>query len=273
MSSRGVPGLEVISGPASGTRLKAREKQLELGREADEDGRLGDDPELSRRHARIWRADDGRLMVEDLGSTNGTFVNGERISGPTGLDTGDTVALGDTALRVLAPVADVYGGVHTVPTDLLSVLVSRAPVRREWVIRAFLTALAIVVAVNFVIRTIAVEYLGVSNDIPSMRPHLLFVISFMPTFGDSLAFWKSFGRPSGDSIVKYLVPAIMATLFFGTLEIILLPSGASVAEYIVTAVVAIVPPSVILPTMVGLRVRAELAAERRLKGAGAGAPA
>lgn len=261
----------MISGPASGTHLKPRQEPFELGREADEDGRLGDDPELSRRHARISRARDGQLLVEDLGSTNGTFVNGERIRGPTAVNTGDTVALGDTTLRVLAPAADVYGGVHTVPTDLLSVLVSRAPVRREWIIRAFLSALAIVLAINFVIRAIAVEYLGVRHDIGPMRPHFLFIISFMPTFGDSVAFWKSFGRPSGDSIAKYLVPAIIATLFFGTLESILLPSDASLGEYLVTAVVAIVPPSVILPTMLGLRVRAGLEAERRLLGAQPGA--
>jgi len=37
------------------------------------------DPEVSRRHASIRRLDDDAVAIEDLGSTNGTFVNGERI--------------------------------------------------------------------------------------------------------------------------------------------------------------------------------------------------
>jgi peptidoglycan hydrolase-like protein with peptidoglycan-binding domain len=266
MSSKGVPGLEVISGPASGTRLKPRQKPLVLGREADDEGRLGDDAEISRRHARISRAEDGQVMVEDLGSTNGTFVNGERISGPTAVKAGDTVALGETTLRVLAPIADVYGGVHTVPTDLLSVLVARAPVRKEWVIKAALTALPIVLAINFVIRTVAVEYLDVRSDLATMKPGVLFLISVMPTLGNGVGFYKNFGRPADHSVAHYLVPTSLISLFWATLEIIALPSDASVTEYVVTIVVATVAPSVVVPTMLALRVRAGLAAERRLRG-------
>ena len=49
-----------------------------IGRAASGEGRLGDDAELSRRHARVARDADGRLTIEDLGSANGTFVNGVR---------------------------------------------------------------------------------------------------------------------------------------------------------------------------------------------------
>lgn len=265
MTSTRNPGLEVVSGPASGARLWPGEDPLEIGRLAGDEGWLGEDPELSRRHARISIFGSGSLLIEDLESRNGTAVNGEQIASPTVLSVGDTVEVGETTLRVVAPSAAVHGGVHTLPTDLLSVLVGRAPVKKEWVIRAGLTALAIVLAVNFVIRTIAVEYLAVRPDVGAMRPPVLFMASFMPTFADSVAFWKSFGRPTDHSIVKYVVPALMATLFFSTLQMISLPSDASVAEYLVGLLVAIVPPSVILPTMVGLRVRAELVAERRLR--------
>ena len=62
------------------------------------------DPEVSRRHAAI-REHDGGVAIEDLGSTNGTFVNGERIEGLHSLSDGDTVRLGSTTWRLRAPAA------------------------------------------------------------------------------------------------------------------------------------------------------------------------
>lgn len=56
-------------------------------------------PEISRRHARILRTAQG-LLIEDLGSTNGTFVNGQRITKPVLLKEGDTVALGTFSYRI-----------------------------------------------------------------------------------------------------------------------------------------------------------------------------
>ncbi len=269
MTSRALPRLEVVAGPARGARLALGEDALEVGRDAGDDGRLGGDRELSRHHARISALEGKRLIVEDLGSTNGTLVNGEPIAGPTVVALGDTIEMGETTLRVVSPAVEAYGGVHTLPTNLLSVLASRAPVRREWVIRAFFTALAMVLAVNFILRTLAVEYLGVRASIPSMHPPLLFVISLMPTLGDSVGFYMSFRRPSSHTTLQYIAPAIGATLFFGTLETLALPADASTVEHIITIVVAVVPPSVILPTMLAVRVRAGLAAQRRLGVAGA----
>ena len=56
-------------------------------------------PDLSRRHA-VIRAVDGRLEIEDLGSPNGTYVNGERIESPTRLAHGDVITLGETTIEV-----------------------------------------------------------------------------------------------------------------------------------------------------------------------------
>ncbi|HEX6985731.1 MAG TPA: FHA domain-containing protein, partial [Planctomycetaceae bacterium] len=53
---------------------------------------------VSRRHARVFR-ESGRLMVEDLGSGNGTFVNGGRVVGPTPLRDGDRLKVGPVLLR------------------------------------------------------------------------------------------------------------------------------------------------------------------------------
>jgi hypothetical protein len=91
--------LEVVAGNAAGTWLDVTDELL-IGRHADPVGRLGDDEEISRYHARV-SLDAGELCtVEDLGSTNGTFVNGSRISVPQTLKQGDTIELGSSTLVV-----------------------------------------------------------------------------------------------------------------------------------------------------------------------------
>jgi len=70
-----------------------------LGREPGASGLLLDDPGISRRHAAV-RERAGSITVEDLGSSNGTFVNGERISGEVELADGDEVQLGATVVSV-----------------------------------------------------------------------------------------------------------------------------------------------------------------------------
>ena len=93
------PELEVVAGSGVGRRIALAGDELLLGRTVDGDGRLGDDAEASRRHARIRRGYDG-LVVEDLGSANGTFVNGERIDDCRALRGGDELRVGQTTLRV-----------------------------------------------------------------------------------------------------------------------------------------------------------------------------
>jgi predicted component of type VI protein secretion system len=70
--------------------------------------RLGD-RNVSRRHARFLRQS-GAVFVEDLGSANGTRVNGERITGKRRLRDGDLVQIGDYDLAVLAEGAPVAPG-------------------------------------------------------------------------------------------------------------------------------------------------------------------
>lgn len=54
---------------------------------------------VSGRHARFALFSD-TLVVEDLGSTNGTLVNGQRITAPTSLEPGSTVSIGDVSLKI-----------------------------------------------------------------------------------------------------------------------------------------------------------------------------
>jgi len=95
--------LRVTEGKARGTSLSV-DVDLLIGRIAPErDGRLGDDPVISRRHARVSRRADGQLTIEDLGSANGTFVNDERLDAPRTLDLGDVIRVGRTLLEVIDP--------------------------------------------------------------------------------------------------------------------------------------------------------------------------
>lgn len=74
--------------------------ELLIGRHADGAGRLAEDEEISRSHARLSLERSGFCAIEDLGSTNGTYVNGLRIKGPQTLSEGDTVEVGGTTLVV-----------------------------------------------------------------------------------------------------------------------------------------------------------------------------
>jgi pSer/pThr/pTyr-binding forkhead associated (FHA) protein len=91
--------LEVISGIAPGNTIVV-EDELVIGRHATGAGRLSEDEEISRQHARISREATGDYAIEDLGSSNGTFVNGLRIQSPRLLALGDSIEAGATTLVV-----------------------------------------------------------------------------------------------------------------------------------------------------------------------------
>jgi FHA domain len=91
--------LKVVAGNATGSSITL-ENELVIGRSTPGLGSLGGDSEISRVHARVYHDPAGQLMVEDLGSTNGTFVNGNRISGAQALRGGDQVRVGQTTMTV-----------------------------------------------------------------------------------------------------------------------------------------------------------------------------
>ena len=90
--------LVVTQGPLAGQRLEL-EGELVIGREGA--AVTIEDSELSRRHAAV-RPVDGGIEIEDLGSLNGTFVNGQRIDAPTRLAGGDSIKLGQSVLELEA---------------------------------------------------------------------------------------------------------------------------------------------------------------------------
>ena len=74
---------------------------MHVGRGAENGIRLEDDDFVSSRHARFEPRPDG-LWVEDVGSTNGTYVNGARVTSARLLHSGDVVRIGQTDLQVAA---------------------------------------------------------------------------------------------------------------------------------------------------------------------------
>lgn len=74
-------------------------EELTVGRANGCQVALTDDSYASQLHARIFRRD-GRLWLEDLGSTNGTYVNAKPVTAPIALRRGDRVQVGRTVLEV-----------------------------------------------------------------------------------------------------------------------------------------------------------------------------
>jgi FHA domain len=96
-----MPALVVRGGPSAGERIEVA-GEVELGRASSP--ALQEDAEISRRHA-VVRSGDAGLEIEDAGSSNGTFVNEERITGARRLAHGDRVRIGQTILEVDAAAA------------------------------------------------------------------------------------------------------------------------------------------------------------------------
>ena len=88
--------LLVRSGPLKGRRLPVKVPVVNIGR-ADFNDVVIADPSVSTSHAKLQRRDDV-WVLSDLGSTNGTFVEGERVSTDTVLVSGTTIKFGEVAV-------------------------------------------------------------------------------------------------------------------------------------------------------------------------------
>ena len=85
--------LVLRAGPTPGKAFPLDKDEMFIGREANNDITIND-PEVSRRHARLY-LQGGNMILEDLGSTNGTSVNGQRLTGPYVLRAGEIITLGE----------------------------------------------------------------------------------------------------------------------------------------------------------------------------------
>src|SRR4051812_25053700 len=90
--------LEIVEGSEAGRQLPL-DSVVDIGREPSLPLHLDTDTQVSRRHARI-SVQNGQVVVEDLGSTNGTYVNDQPIGSPRALTPGDKVRIGLTVLEL-----------------------------------------------------------------------------------------------------------------------------------------------------------------------------
>jgi serine phosphatase RsbU (regulator of sigma subunit) len=90
--------LVFLAGPIAGRRYKLGEGQYVIGRRSDCQIFVPD-MRVSRQHAKLWRCDDG-WRLEDLGSNNGTYVNGNRLQGTTDLKHDDEILIASNKIRV-----------------------------------------------------------------------------------------------------------------------------------------------------------------------------
>ena len=91
--------LVMRTGPNPGKVYELSKTELYLGRDINNDI-IVNDAEISRKHARLLLTAGG-YVLEDLGSTNGTFVNGQRLMGPHVLRPGETIMLGENVSLVM----------------------------------------------------------------------------------------------------------------------------------------------------------------------------
>ncbi|MDX2848982.1 MULTISPECIES: FHA domain-containing protein [Streptomycetaceae] len=97
---RGAPTKLVVSeGSLAGTTVALQGQTITLGRAHDSTIVLDDDY-ASSRHARIYPDRDGNWIVEDLGSTNGTFMDRNRLTTPTPIPLGAPIRIGKTVIEL-----------------------------------------------------------------------------------------------------------------------------------------------------------------------------
>ncbi|MEU1532704.1 FHA domain-containing protein [Streptomyces fagopyri] len=95
--------LHVVAGPDAGGVHLLHGGRIHIGRSAEADVPL-DDPDVSRLHCAVTVSPEGRVTVADLGSTNGTTLNGTRVaSRPVGFPPGALLRVGESALRLAPP--------------------------------------------------------------------------------------------------------------------------------------------------------------------------
>ncbi|TDU89798.1 FHA domain-containing protein [Kribbella voronezhensis] len=96
---KGVPGsVTIADGPQAGVGATLNSEPVVIGRGSDCQIRLDDDYS-STRHARVFQSE-GEWWVEDLGSTNGTYLDGQRVTRPVPAEIGGSIRIGRTTLNI-----------------------------------------------------------------------------------------------------------------------------------------------------------------------------
>lgn len=108
--------LTMRSGPNPGTVYALESDQISIGRDSSNEIPVND-AEVSRRHSRLT-FQGGKYVLEDVGSTNGTFVNGQRLTGPRVLKSGEVISLGEQIVFVYEAVDSDPGATMVSPRNM-----------------------------------------------------------------------------------------------------------------------------------------------------------
>ncbi len=120
--------LVMRTGPIPGKVFDLGSNELTIGRDISNDIVISD-VEVSRKHARLLMQAGG-FVLEDMGSTNGTFVNGQRLIGPYVLRGGETVMLGENVSLIFEMAYDADATVVSMPAPAPAPATAYAPPRQ-----------------------------------------------------------------------------------------------------------------------------------------------
>ena len=123
------------SGPTPGATFSLEGDQLVIGRDSSSAIAIND-AEVSRKHARL-NFQGGKYVIEDLGSTNGTFVNGQRLVSPVVLKSGDVISLGEQIVLMYEalssdPGETVMSSRRSIPRPAPAPAPAPAPVQQQY---------------------------------------------------------------------------------------------------------------------------------------------
>jgi hypothetical protein len=145
--------LNVRRGPGAGQSYTAARPTIIVGRGAGNDVVI-DDGQVSRRHASItW--DGQQYIVQDLGSANGTYVNGMLLSGPRVLQQGDSIGLGQNIVLGFQMATPVYAAPPPAPAGMAYSAPAPAAVKKRSLLLPILLGLAGVLALLLAVAAAA----------------------------------------------------------------------------------------------------------------------
>jgi diguanylate cyclase (GGDEF)-like protein len=181
------PALMVLSGSSAGKVLRISTDAIVLGRSSGADLTLSDNG-ISRKHCELKRLGPSAFLITDLGSTNGTLVNGVCINGATELRPGDRIQLGPEAVLQFAFYDDAEEGL----ANTLYEAATRDPLTRALNRRAFEERLVAEVAYaarhreRLIVIAVDIDHFKVVND--------------------------TYGHAAGDAVLRDVASSIASTL-------------------------------------------------------------
>jgi serine phosphatase RsbU (regulator of sigma subunit) len=174
-----MPRLVILNGAEAGKIYELAAPELVIGRQTGTEIRL-DGPKVSRRHARVYREGNG-FHIEDLGSSNGTFLNGTKLHGATALNGWDELGIGSYLLR--------YEGVDSSPEVTIRARTAASTANTELYRANAAQKLQIILRLSSDLG----RSLDVSHLLAQVLDHL-FVL--FPQTDQSLVIFIESGRPS-----------------------------------------------------------------------------